>query len=102
MSTVSTDFADMYERAYFGVQKVLDRALGTEWTAGAGGGIVADVELLAQRSEREADAAQLLAYALHLRQHGENAPGGSETWAEFDRRAEEFLRARAAAPEETL
>jgi hypothetical protein len=34
----------------------------------------------------------LLRYALHLRQYGERAPGGNETWAEFDRAAEAFLR----------
>jgi hypothetical protein len=44
---------------------------------------------------------QLLEYALHLRQYGENAPGGSETWAEFDRRAEMMLRARQAYAELT-
>lgn len=37
-------------------------------------------------------AVELLEYALHLRQHGERAPGGNETWAEFDKRAEAFLR----------
>lgn len=46
-----------------------------------------------QRSE----ATRLLEYALHLRQHGENAPGGSETWREFDTRAEDFLRTHGAA-----
>lgn len=35
---------------------------------------------------------ELLKYALHLRQNGENAPGGNETWEEFDKRAEKFLR----------
>lgn len=34
----------------------------------------------------------LVTYALHLRIHGEMAPGGNETWAEFDRRAEMLLR----------
>lgn len=38
------------------------------------------------------DALMLLRYALHLRQHGERAPGGNETWAQFDRRCEDFLR----------
>lgn len=42
---------------------------------------------------RHVEAFQLLAYALHLRQHGEHAPGGGETWAVFDRRCETFLRA---------
>ena len=38
------------------------------------------------------EARSLLEYALHLCKHGEKAPGGGETWAEFGRRAEEFLR----------
>jgi hypothetical protein len=38
------------------------------------------------------DAVDLLQYGLHLRVHGENAPGGSETWREFDQRTEAFLR----------
>jgi hypothetical protein len=37
------------------------------------------------------DALDLLRYALHLRQHGERAPGGNETWRAFDRRCEAFL-----------
>jgi hypothetical protein len=46
-----------------------------------------------RRVEQERDEMLgLLAYALHLRQHGERAPGGDETWAEFDRRCEAFLR----------
>lgn len=35
---------------------------------------------------------ELLEYALHLRMHGERAPGGDETWQQFDRNAEAFLR----------
>jgi hypothetical protein len=38
-------------------------------------------------------ACRLLEDAMHLRKHGERAPGGTETWAEFDSRAEAFLRA---------
>ena len=47
-----------------------------------------------------AEAVELLEYALHLRMHGERAPGGIETWREFDQRCEAFLRKRmgAAAP----
>lgn len=45
-------------------------------------------ELAAGLSEAES----LLRYALHLRMHGERAPGGGETWREFDRRCEMFLR----------
>jgi hypothetical protein len=42
---------DMYEKAYFGVNKVLDSALGPEEEDGAGEGLVADVMLLAHRYE---------------------------------------------------
>jgi broad specificity phosphatase PhoE len=45
------------------------------------------------------EALQLLEYALHLRVHGERAPGGNETWAEFDRRCEAFLRHVRGLPE---
>jgi hypothetical protein len=38
------------------------------------------------------EAVKLLEYGLHLRMNGENAPGGSETWNEWDTRTEEFLR----------
>lgn len=38
------------------------------------------------------EAVKLLRQALHLRTHGERAPGGTETWADWDRRAETLLR----------
>ncbi len=44
------------------------------------------------------DAIALLNYALYLRQYGEHAPGGGETWAKFDRRCEEFLRRVGVRP----
>jgi hypothetical protein len=44
------------------------------------------------RKPSMAEAVRLLEYALHLRMHGERAPGGNETWREFDVRAEAFLR----------
>jgi hypothetical protein len=40
---------DMYMTAYFGIQNVLDVALGPNEEDGAGAGIVADVRLLAHR-----------------------------------------------------
>jgi hypothetical protein len=53
------------------------------------------------RVEGERDRATgLLEYALHLRMHGERAPGGDETWAEFDQRCEHFLR-NATSPRPT-
>ncbi len=35
---------------------------------------------------------RLIEEALHLRMNGERAPGGNETWADWDRRAEQYLR----------
>lgn len=37
-------------------------------------------------------ATKLLEYALHLRMYGERAPGGNETWRQFDTDVEHFLR----------
>jgi predicted house-cleaning noncanonical NTP pyrophosphatase (MazG superfamily) len=34
----------------------------------------------------------LVAEAFHLRQNGERAPGGSETWRDWERKAERYLR----------
>jgi hypothetical protein len=57
------------------------------------GGVLHLIDLanhyLAQRDE----AIKLLEYAMHLRMNGECAPGGNETWREFDTRNETFLRA---------
>lgn len=51
-----------------------------------------------ERLQREnQEAVKLLKYALHLRMYGENAPGGNETWREFDGNCERFLRARLDA-----
>lgn len=38
------------------------------------------------------EAIALLVEALHLRMHGEFAPGGSENWHDWEGRAEGFLR----------
>lgn len=46
----------------------------------------------------DGDAIALLEEALHLLQNGERAPGGDETWADWGRKAERFLRERPAAP----
>jgi len=40
-------------------------------------------------------AISLLEEALHLCMYGERAPGGSETWGDWARRTETFLRATA-------
>jgi hypothetical protein len=37
-------------------------------------------------------AVRLLEEALHLRRNGEHAPGGNETWRDWDERAEKYLR----------
>jgi Tfp pilus assembly protein PilV len=52
---------------------------------------MARAELATATAELER-AIVLLGYAFHLRQHGERAPGGNETWNRFDRDAEAFLR----------
>ena len=57
-------------------------------------GTIINADLMTPTASGTLDSAvRLLEYALHLRQHGERAPSGTETWAEFDRRAEAFLRA---------
>lgn len=61
------------------------------------GGESTSAQLRRVEQERD-DLIGLLSYVLHLRQHGERAPGGDETWAEFDRRAEAFLRGLGASP----
>lgn len=54
---------------------------------------------LALRFQEKQRAIEIIGYALHLRMHGERAPGGDETWEAFDRMAEQFLRAHTAAGE---
>lgn len=41
---------------------------------------------------RYMEAIRLLRLALHLRMYGENAPGGNETWRQFDSECETYLR----------
>jgi len=43
-------------------------------------------------SDDLAKARRLLEYAMQLRMYGERAPGGDETWRQFDQSAEHFLR----------
>lgn len=52
--------------------------------------LLAEVERLRDSQQQ---ATKLLDYAYILRAHGERAPGGNETWREFDRRLEAFLQA---------
>lgn len=42
-----------------------------------------------------ATARRLLEEALHLRANGERAPGGTETWQQWERKAEEYLRSQS-------
>lgn len=42
--------------------------------------------------ERALSAVDLLRQALHLRMNGERAPGGNETWRDWDLKAEAYLR----------
>ncbi|MFG1794217.1 hypothetical protein [Nocardia sp. NPDC049149] len=51
------------------------------------------------KPERLTAAVELLEYAMHLRMYGERAPGGNETWREWDGRAEKFLRSLAEEQE---
>lgn len=52
-----------------------------------------------KKAENRADAAErLLEEALHLRMNGERAPGGNETWRDWDRKADAYLR-ETAPPE---
>jgi hypothetical protein len=46
----------------------------------------------AKGATRRQTAIRLLEEAFHLRMNGERAPGGNETWQDWDRRAETFLR----------
>ena len=68
------------------------RAAGAPGPGNIRAGLAAALAI-AERDHGE--AVRLLEYALHLRQHGERAPGGNETWAQFDRDAEAFLRGRS-------
>jgi hypothetical protein len=38
------------------------------------------------------EATQIIQYARHLRQYGENGPGETASWREFDARSERFIR----------
>lgn len=68
-----------------GIEKAPERPAVAQATAGTG----------------HLDAAvNLLEYAFHLRRYGERVPGGNETWAEWDDRAERFLRALTDITEE--
>ncbi|AHH20793.1 hypothetical protein NONO_c60170 [Nocardia nova SH22a] len=56
---------------------------------------------LLDAAEKTGEAVKILEYALHLRMYGERAPGGNETWQEFDRRCETFIRSlQEADPDE--
>jgi hypothetical protein len=78
------------EKALISVNARLDRAVRDR------------ADLIARQAadhESAKEAHRLLEFALHLRMHGENAPGGTETWAQFDREVEHFLRWGAGGSE---
>jgi hypothetical protein len=59
---------DMYERAYWDIQRILDEALGTREGDGAGAGIAADVRLVAeQRDILRAELRNKRSDLLHVR-----------------------------------
>lgn len=64
-----------------------------EWDAFLDGAKKGEFDDLASAPAGKPEAIRLLEYALHLRMYGERAPGGNETWREFETRTEEFLRA---------
>ncbi len=69
---------------------MLDVAAGRVHSAD--GPVVAALAAILTEHDRAHPATALLEYALHLRMHGERAPGGNETWAEFDVQCETYLR----------
>jgi hypothetical protein len=72
--------------------RVLGAALGY---APHGTGEHTLVTLAEEAAQALADARRLVHAALHLRQFGERAPGGRETWAEWDRTADAWSRRQA-------
>jgi hypothetical protein len=55
-------------------------------------GSMADAIIGALGESAEPPAVKLLEEALFLRMNGERAPGGNETWHDWEDRAERFLR----------
>jgi hypothetical protein len=62
------------------------------WLTGAGREAVLDVRY-------KPPGIALLEEALHLRMNGERAPGGNETWRDWDLRTETFLRSLLPEPD---
>lgn len=50
-----------------------------------------------ERADQRDQMRHLLEEAMHLCKNGECAPGGDETWAEWFRKTETFLRALGAS-----
>jgi hypothetical protein len=82
----------MYESTYWAVQKILDRALGTEESDGVGEGIAADVQLLVD--QRDAARAAGFAEAIALLRNDL----GRRLWAErvLDAYQQSFLNSHMA------
>lgn len=86
------DLVATYRPAHI-MREMLDNALGPEYAEDepwvALHALVMERDAYRDETERLREA---LAYGQHLRQYGERAPGGNETWQEFDRLAEHALR----------
>jgi transcriptional regulator with XRE-family HTH domain len=48
--------------------------------------------LTSPRAGEDPEARRIIEYGLQLRMYGERAPGGDETWREFDQMVEHYLR----------
>lgn len=70
----------------------LEKLVGTDVHMSSQGSNLDDNETYFSLRAKHVRAIKLVEYALHLRMYGERAPGGEETWREFDQQAELFLR----------
>ncbi len=99
-----TTHGEMYERAYFEVQDILDEVLGAEEEDGSGGGIAADVALLADRLKAaEAENQRLHSWQGLMSILDEHYPGdhGNRIWALLHAVDEERSSRQAWAAEAT-
>ena len=99
---VRVDFSDGSQHEYEVRGKDAVPAPGGFWPEGVVTSDVAQrIDYARKRAEeieklkgQRHQAVKLLEAALHLAQNGEMAPGGDETWAQWWRDVEVFLRAR--------
>lgn len=91
---VTEEIVERARRAHSRAQ--WEAASTREGIPGTGPMMAALVAVAPDIAAQSHDAARrLVEDALHLRTVGERAPGGTETWADWDRRAEAFLRGPA-------